>query len=287
MSDQPALPQPLGATLRDLVARLQVQAEAMPAPTPSPPVCPTCRGRGFLVADVSADHPAFGQLVRCACHPARVRADLVRATGAALADPPRTLTTFAPDRAVDRVLRWRTMTYSQANQVAALAQALAAVQAFIAGSGPAWCYLCGPCGSGKSHLAQAVYHALAPNHPAAYLTAAGLVAYLRDGVERQEADARLAALQQVPLLIIDDLGSERPTSWGLARLFDVIDARSSHRRPTFITSNLPLDELVPEDAPRAEQLAYERIVSRIAGCCERPLELAVSDYRRSHWEETR
>jgi len=64
----------------------------------------------------------------------------------------------------------------------------------------------------------------------------------------------------VATLMLDDLGTERPTDWALQNLYLIIDRRYRDTKRTFITSNLSLDEL-------ADRLD-DRIASRIAGMCK-------------------
>ncbi|MCG8349601.1 MAG: ATP-binding protein [Chloroflexales bacterium] len=175
----------------------------------------------------------------------------------------------------------RTVTIPE--QRAALQQCYDAVSAFIAGPDRPWLYLFGPPGGGKSHLALASYHALA-DQGAGVLTAAGLVAYLRAGVEGYETDARLQAVQHLPILLLDDLGTEELTPWGLARLYDVVEQRSVQRRPTVFTANVALDELSGLSRTVDDRVRWARLISRIAQHIAGPLAVLASDYRRLHWD---
>lgn len=42
----------------------------------------------------------------------------------------------------------------------------------------------------------------------------------------------------MPLLVLDDFGAERATDWACEQLFQIVNTRYSHERPTVITSNL-------------------------------------------------
>jgi DNA replication protein DnaC len=276
------LPDTLAAALRRMVAGLRVVDDLPAAPADE---CPRCKGFGRLLLDVPPDHPAAGTTVVCHCRARRSRPDLQRVMDATLGESPHaTRAGFRPDRPLAVAFTWGAQTLSMHQQQAALDAALAAVDAFLDGSDRRWLYLHGPCGSGKSHLARAIVHALADRHQVGMLTAAGMLAYLRDGIETHDVDARLRALAELEILVLDDLGSERPSDWGLARLFDLIDARATQHRPTVLTSNLALHELCPPGAAAPERIAYERIASRIAQHIRRPLALTVSDYRYCHWE---
>jgi DNA replication protein DnaC len=105
-----------------------------------------------------------------------------------------------------------------------------------------WLYLWGPRGTGKSHLAAAIAYARAGcGVEVAYVTVPRMLAFLREGFGDRTADERLNYLCAVPLLILDDLGSEQQTEWSKAQMFLLINDRYLHERPTVITSNLSLD----------------------------------------------
>ena len=67
-------------------------------------------------------------------------------------------------------------------------------------------------------------------------------------------------LVKVGILIIDDIGAEKPTEWVAETLYSIINERYEKMKITIFTSNLSLDDL-------ALKLG-DRIVSRIAGMCE-------------------
>jgi len=70
----------------------------------------------------------------------------------------------------------------------------------------------------------------------------------------------LEDLAKVPLLIIDDLGAEKPTEYVRQATYYVINHREMNLLPTFITTNFAMDFLNENLDPR--------ISSRIAGMCE-------------------
>lgn len=70
----------------------------------------------------------------------------------------------------------------------------------------------------------------------------------------------LEELASVPFLAIDDLGVEKPTDFVRQATYFIIDEREKNLRPTFITTNFPLDQL--------SQQIDGRIASRIAGMCD-------------------
>jgi DNA replication protein DnaC len=100
----------------------------------------------------------------------------------------------------------------------------------------------GPPGSGKSHLAQAIGHAVVlQGWPVAYREAHVLVEELAeagfDGTRRQY----LQQIERVPLLIIDDLGMRKLPATAAEDLLEVI-MRRYERTSTLLTSNRPIED---------------------------------------------
>lgn len=72
--------------------------------------------------------------------------------------------------------------------------------------------------------------------------------YRTAGSEADEAMI-LNQYEQVPLLIIDDIGSEQPTEWAVSKIFAIINARYEGYMPTIITTNYSGEELVRRMTP--------------------------------------
>ncbi len=131
-------------------------------------------------------------------------------------------------------------------------------------------YLFGHAGSGKTHLAAAIGNRLVQKTDVRFVTAPELLLEIKKTFNDQGDTGLLDRLSQTKLLIIDDLGSEKPTEWVKETLFVLIDRRYTHYLPTVITSNYSLDQL-------KDRLGY-RTASRIAEVSEM-VELRASDYR--------
>lgn len=67
----------------------------------------------------------------------------------------------------------------------------------------------------------------------------------------------LYLIETIPLLILDDIGAEKPSEWVQERFYNIINDRNNELRSTVLTSNLTLDEL--------EIRLGSRIRSRIEG----------------------
>ena len=104
----------------------------------------------------------------------------------------------------------------------------------------------GPYGTGKTTLAiSGLRELLAAGRirGARFITAPALFDALRAGYDDGSFVRLQRRMQTTPLLIIDDLGAERPTDWAVERLYAIINERYEERRPIWITSNVPADAL--------------------------------------------
>lgn len=126
-------------------------------------------------------------------------------------------------------------------------------------------YLMGPVGVGKSHLASAVVHQVRPSAAAVYVKVPAMVERMRaslDAPEKGRIEAIQTALRTVPLLVLDDLGTERPTEFGVEQLFLLLDARYELCRPVIVTTNWTLADLQSDD------MLGQRMVSRLMDLCD-------------------
>jgi DNA replication protein DnaC len=100
----------------------------------------------------------------------------------------------------------------------------------------------GPCGTGKSHLAQALGHcAVRQGVDVVFGTCAGLTQSLHAARATGAYERKLAALARVPLLIIDDFGLKPLRPPADEDLHDLI-AERYEQSATIVTSNLDFTE---------------------------------------------
>ena len=100
----------------------------------------------------------------------------------------------------------------------------------------------GPCGTGKSHLAQALGHcAVRQGVDVVFTTCAGLTQSLNAARATGGYDRKLAALAKVPLLIIDDFGLKPMRPPADEDLHDLM-AERYEQAATIVTSNLDFPE---------------------------------------------
>jgi len=100
----------------------------------------------------------------------------------------------------------------------------------------------GPCGTGKSHIAQAIGHcAVRMGYEVLFTTQTKMLGQLHAARATNAYERRLNALAKVDLLIIDDFGLKPLRTPQDEDIHDLIGERYE-RRSTIITSNLDLNE---------------------------------------------
>ena len=127
----------------------------------------------------------------------------------------------------------------------------------------------GPTGTGKTHLAVALgVRACQAGHRVLFATAAEWAARLADARAAGRLDAELTALDDHPLLIVDEVGYT-PLDPAAAGLFFQLVAHRYERASLIVTSDRPLgrwDELFGPSAPAlTDRLAHHADVVRLDG----------------------
>lgn len=133
--------------------------------------------------------------------------------------------------------------------------------------------LWGGVGTGKSYLAGCIANALMEQGvPVCMTNFAAILNDLKTGFD--DKNAYIRQLCSYPLLIIDDFGMERDTTYGLEQLYNVIDSCYRSRKPLIVTTNLTLQEIQnPEDT------AHRRIYDRLLEMCV-PVHFSGESYRK-------
>ena len=121
-------------------------------------------------------------------------------------------------------------------------------------------------GNGKSHLAAAIGNALAADDVivvfAAYVDLLESIKATYNGGDGSEA-AILDAICRADLLILDDLGVERPSEYTLDVLFRITERRGRNFRRTVYTTNYSPPELVVRYDKAVGKVEAQRVIGRI------------------------
>jgi DNA replication protein DnaC len=139
--------------------------------------------------------------------------------------------------------------------------------------------LCGPSGTGKTHLAVALaYRAIQNGYEALFTSAAVLVESLSAATRRGELAEYLSRYTHPHVLVIDEVGYLTVGGDAANVLFQVVNDRYLHGRPMIFTTNKPLAAwgLVLHDPDLAEAI-LDRVLER-----GRLLELRGASYRTRH-----
>ena len=202
------------------------------------PDCPICGGVGYLRQDVPVGDPNFGRVTPCAC-----------VQGVLQSQASERLYRFSN---MDRLKHMTFESFSPRGRVAlspiaqkSLEQAYNLAHSF-AQTRDGWLLLEGGFGCGKTHLAAAIANFSAEHGiPTMFLTAPDLLDWLRASFEGNDDrfSQRFEEIRQVPLLILDDFGTQNATPWAQEKLFQLLDFRYVNKSPTVITTNLRLEEI--------------------------------------------
>lgn len=218
------------------------------------PDCPHCHGLGYLRDEVPIGHPQFGKLSPCVCQLENMqveRASQLRRESNTEALSGKTFDNFiqegiTPDPAIRASVR---LAFERC-------RAFAESPDLPNKDNPKqnWLLLVGTYGCGKTHLAAAIAnYCLANNKPILFLNTPDLLDYLRAAFapsSNSPYSQRFDEVRTVPILILDDLGTESPTQWAIEKLYQILNYRYNAHLPTIITTNKKIDDLDPRVGSR-------------------------------------
>jgi DNA replication protein DnaC len=160
--------------------------------------------------------------------------------------------------------------------------------------------LMGPCGVGKTHLAVAALKDIVlRGHSGIFYDYRELLKEIQDSYNPENQATEMSVLEpvlQVDILVLDDVGSSKPSLWALETVGHVLNTRYNEKRVTLLTTNY-LDAEIGSNgaaqpagsrvigmrAPTIEDTLTERVGKRIRSrlyeMC-RTIEITAPDYRK-------
>ena len=134
-------------------------------------------------------------------------------------------------------------------------------------------YIAGPIGTGKTMLASCLSIDLIKiGHSVLWSNVGDVLRTLRATFNSNENEEDvIRRYTRPPILVLDDLGKERPTEWAAEQLFAIFNRRYDHNKTTIITTNYGGDDLARRLTPRPDRDGYaddttaRAIVDRLRG----------------------
>ena len=136
--------------------------------------------------------------------------------------------------------------------------------------------LFGDVGTGKSYAAGCIANDLIDRMESVLFVGMADVVNRMQGNFGADRDRYIKFLMRPDLLILDDLGAERNTSFGKERVFDVVDKRLLTGKPMIVTTNIPLSVM-----KQAADLDDRRIFDRILEVCV-PIRFDGENFRKGN-----
>jgi DNA replication protein DnaC len=159
--------------------------------------------------------------------------------------------------------------------------------------------LMGPCGVGKTHLAVSTLKTIVlRGHSGLFYDYRELLKAIQDSYNPENQATEMSVLEPVlktEILVLDDVGSSKPSLWALETVGHVLNTRYNDKRVTLLTTNfldtdapsanpsLPSPRVAGLRSPTVEDSLTERVGKRIRSrlyeMC-RTLEIHAPDYRK-------
>ncbi|BBB01036.1 putative DNA replication protein [Actinacidiphila reveromycinica] len=125
--------------------------------------------------------------------------------------------------------------------------------------------LTGSFGTGKTHQAYGALRRIAEAGPDRFemiaITAPDMYGLLRPGGSDRGHEAELKRLCRIPLLLLDDLGTEKISEWTEEATYRLLNERYNECRPLIVTSNFPTRS---DDGEDLSDRLGGRIASRLS-----------------------
>lgn len=123
----------------------------------------------------------------------------------------------------------------------------------------------GPAGTGKTFAAACIANALVDREVGVRMITLGEALLNLFGMSGDERIGYLEGLTTCGLLILDDFGVERRTTYAREQVYEIINRRYLSGRPMIVTTNLTLEELKHGD--RDDERIHDRVLERCVPVC--------------------
>lgn len=135
----------------------------------------------------------------------------------------------------------------------------------------------GSVGSGKTYLACSIANALIEQYQISVKIRnfAQIINELQKSSFDFDKNAYIESLVNTSVLILDDLGIERDTSYAKEQVYNIVNNRYLKQKPTIFTTNLSYDTI----QNCKDSVEYQRIYSRIIEMCI-PVMVVGEDFRK-------
>jgi DNA replication protein DnaC len=158
----------------------------------------------------------------------------------------------------------------------------------------------GPCGAGKTHLVvAALKHIVLGGHAGVFYDYRELLKEIQDSYNAESQSTEMSVLEPVlktEVLVLDDVGSSKPSMWALETVGHILNTRYNEKRVTLLSTNFldsepsatqssspAVTRVAGMRAPAIEDSLTERvgrrIRSRLYEMC-RTIEIVAPDYRK-------
>lgn len=218
---------------------------------PAQEPCPECEGTGWVIVDDGG----AGTARRCECRKRALQGRLQKAAGIPARYAKCSLSRFVTSHPDERARRQLARACSKAEEY---------IERFLDEDGDfaeSGLIFVGPPGGGKTHLAVAVLRGLIDKYSVRgrFIDFTTLIHQIQSTFDPGSSESKRQVLDPViraDVLVLDELGAQKPTAWVRDILYLVINTRYTERRPTLFTTNYPLER--PGGGVSAEPRSLDR-----------------------------
>lgn len=140
----------------------------------------------------------------------------------------------------------------------------------------------GSYGVGKTHLACSIANELIKLQKSVIFGSTiklfGIIKKSYNNEIEQDESKIISEFIDCDVLIIDDLGKEKPSEWVLEKLYYIINERYEHNKPIIITTNFSENQLIDIFTVGENKSSIKAIISRLKEICL-SVEIFDNDYR--------